>query len=150
MVEETQGGVSENHLMLISSGDAFGIHHTPIGRSEVFDTALPGAVDIIREGEEGVTRAHHIHQLSRMLLLLFACQRGRNLTLYEEGFPLSLFTSFEEFSADEQVDSVGFVSTLDACFEGHGEDTWVVSEPPVVSFGARETGAVDARLLAGS
>lgn len=60
---------------------------------------------------------------------------------------MRLLATFQDFAGDEEVDGVGFFGTFDAFFEGEGEDARVVAEPPVVGFGAGETGAVDTGLL---
>lgn len=61
---------------------------------------------------------------------------------------MSLLASFKLFAGDEEIDSVSFFGALDALFKGEREDARVVTEPPVVGFGAGETGAVNTGLLA--
>jgi hypothetical protein len=61
---------------------------------------------------------------------------------------LGLFSTLENFAADEQVNCIGLLRTLHALFEWQREHPWVVSEPPDVGFAAGKTRAMDARLLA--
>lgn len=45
------------------------------------------------------------------------------------------------------VDRVGHLCSFQATAKLHVQDTWVVPEPPVISFVTRQPSAVDTRLL---
>lgn len=70
----------------------------------------------------------------------------------EQALPLGALASFgvKGLASDEQVDGVGLVGTLGTLLERQGEDTGVVTEPPVVCLVTGKPGAVDTRLLAGT
>ena len=145
-MEEPQGSVSKDHSMLISSLDALRIHNTSARRSQVLDTALPGTVDVIREGEERVTRARNAVQLGSPLLLGLLAQR-LNGSL-EQALPVRLLTALQNLAADVEVDGVGLFSSLDSLLERKSKDLWVVAEPPEIGLTTGKTSAVNTRLLA--
>jgi hypothetical protein len=149
MMEQPQIRMHEHHPMLICCFDTLFVHHAPTRCSKVPHTALPRPMHIIREREERVTRARNTVQLThpRLLLLLVQLQ---TLDGVKERLPLLLLSALEHLAGDEQVDGVGLVCAFGALLEGEGEDAGVVAEPPEVGFRPGETGAVDARLLAGA
>lgn len=145
-MEESQRCVTEHHLMFIRRLDALGVHHAAARRSEVRHPALPRPVDIICEREERIARTCHPIQLNRPRLPLLLSQ-GRRYAL-ELGLPLRLLTTLEDLTTYEQIDRIRLLGTLDTVFEWERKDTRMVAEPPQVGLAARETGAVDTRLLA--
>ena len=62
-------------------------------------------------------------------------------------FPLRFLATLEWLTADEQIDRVSFLSAFDAFLEWERENAWMVTEPPVIGFGTRKTGAMDTGLL---
>ena len=52
-----------------------------------------------------------------------------------------------EFSTNEEIDSIGFLSPLRTGLERKRKHAWMMAQPPVVGFGTSETGTMDARLL---
>lgn len=144
-MEQPQRGVRKHHTMLIRCLDTFFVHDTSTRRCQILDPTLPGPVHIVWEGEECITRAAHTIQLGRPLCPLLCRQRRRHyikLTL-----PLSLLSTLEQLTANEKINRIGFFCTLDAFFEREGEDTRVVTEPPIICFGACEASAVNTGLL---
>jgi hypothetical protein len=104
-------------------------------------------MDVVREREEGIARASHAFQLPRMLRTFLGTEWRRDRV--EQALPVHLFATFQHFAANEKVYRVRLVRALDPFLEWECENAWVVAQPPVVGFGAREPRAVDARLLAG-
>ena len=96
MVEQPQRGMCKDHPMLIRRLDTFRVHHTSTWRSEVLHPTLPRPVDIIREGEERVTRTCDAIQLLSPFLLLLNAQR-LDLAL-KQTLPVLLLASLELFS----------------------------------------------------
>jgi len=115
MMEQPEVGVCEDHLVFISSLDAFGVHDTARWCSEVSDTTLPGSMDVIGEWEECIGGARNAIQLGCMLAALLSnkCRRDS----LEQVLPLFLFTPFELLSTDEQIDSIRLFGPLDALLE---------------------------------
>ena len=146
VVEKPQRRVTEHDPVFIRRLDTLGVHDTSARGREVPHAALPRPVHIISKWEERVARARHPIQLARPRLALFLSQRRRH-TL-KLGFPLLLFTTLEDLSAHEQIDRVCLFGALDALFEREGEDARVVAKPPQVGFAPRESGTVNAGLLA--
>ena len=103
---------------------------------------------VIREGEESITRTRSLVQLLPPLLPLFLTQRFGET--FEKTLPVRLLRPLKDLAADVEVNGIRLIRTLDAFFEGEGEDLWVMPEPPQVGFGPRQTSAVDTRLLSGS
>jgi hypothetical protein len=145
-MEQPQRRMRKHNLMLIRRLDALLIHNTPTRRRKVPHPALPCTMHIIREREERIARTRNPIQLTRPLPLFLLLQRW-HLAL-EQALPLFLLPALQHFSADEQVDAVGFICAFYSFFEGESKDAWVVAEPPEIGFPACETGTVDARLLA--
>lgn len=148
MVEQTKRRVRKDHPMFIGRLDALCIHHAPRRRREILHPAPARAMHIVRKREERIARARDALQLLRPLPTLLSRQRLRHAL--KQALPLRSLTTLEVLAADVQVDRVCFVCSLRPLLEGQRKHARVVSEPPDVSFGAREAGAVDARLLAGA
>lgn len=146
MMEKSQRRVSENDSVLVRGLDALLVHDAPRRRGEIPNTALPRAVHVIWEREEGVARARHAVKPSRVFRALLGAERGRDLP--EQALPLRLLAALEHVAPDEEVDRVCLFGALDALLEWQREHARVVPQPPVVCFGPREPRAVDARLLA--
>jgi hypothetical protein len=145
MVEQSQRSMRKDYAVLIGSLNALFVHDASTGRREVPHATLPCAMNVIREGEECIARASDAVKFDRPLLFLRVGER-----LYgslEQALPMLLLTALENFAGDIQVDSVRLLSALDPFLERQGKDTGVMAEPPEVSFAARETCTVDARLL---
>ena len=148
VMEKPQGRVSENYSVLVRRLDAFLVHDASGRRGKVPRAALLRAMHVVREREERITGARHAVELARMIRALLGAKRRRDLL--EQALPLCLLAALEHLAADEEVDRVRLVGALDALLERQREDARVVSQPPVVRLGARESRAVDARLLAGA
>lgn len=146
MMEQPQGRMGKHDLMFVRRLDAFLIHHAPTRRSKVLHTTFPRPMHVVSKREKRVTRARDPIQLERMLCSLFGAQGHWHLS--EQTLPMSLLSSLKNLRAHEEVDGISFFGALDSSFEGEGEHPWVVTEPPVVSFGAGKTRAVDTGLLA--
>jgi hypothetical protein len=131
--------------MLIGCFDALLIHDTSRRRSKVPNPALPRAMHVIREREKCIAGAGHPIELPRVVRTLLRTEWRWNLL--EQTFPLRLLTALERLTADKEVDRVCLFRTLDAFLEGQPEDARMVSQPPIVRLGARESRAVDPRLL---
>ena len=147
-MEKAQGRVSENDPVLVRRLDAFLVHDASGRRGKVPNAALLRAVHVVRKREERVAGARHAVELPRVVRALLRVERRRDLL--EQALPLRLLAALEHLAPDEEVDRVRLVRALDALFERQREDARVVAQPPVVRLGARESRAVDARLLAGA
>lgn len=139
-----------NQVVLIGGLDALLVHDASAGGGDVGRPASLGSVDVVREGEEGIARAHDTLELLGVLLLLLGGERLRDSL--KERLPLSPLSSLggERLAGDEEVDRVGLVGSLGTLLERQGEDSRVVTEPPVVGLVTGETGAVNSGLLSGS
>ena len=147
-MEKPQRRVSEKHSVLVRRLDAFLVHDTSGRRSEIPNAALPCAMYVVPKREERIARTRHAVELPRMVRALLCAERRRDRL--EEALPLCFLTALEHLASDEKVDRIRLVGTLDALLEREREDARVVAQPPIVRFGARESRAVDARLLAGA
>ena len=145
-MEKPQRRMSKNDSMLIRRLDALLVHDASRGCSEVPNATLPCAVHVVREREEGIARARHPIELLRVVCALLGAEWRRDLL--EQAFPLRPLPTLKHFSAHEKVDRVCPFRTLYTSLEWQREDARVVSQPPVVRLGARESRAVDPRLLA--
>ena len=105
-------------------------------------------MDVIREREECVAGTRQAIELPCVFRALLGGKRCGYLPFLEQALPLRLLSALEHLPTDKEVDRVGLFGTLDALFERQREDARMVAQPPVVRFGARESRAVDARLLA--
>ena len=147
-MEKPQRRVSKNDFVLVRRLDALLVHDTSRWRGEIPHAALPRAVDVIREREERIAGTRHAIEPPRVLHALLGAKRRGYLPLLEQALPLRLLAALEDLPTDEEVDRVGLFGTLDALLERQREHARMVPQPPVVRFGARESRAVDARLLA--
>lgn len=148
MMEKPQRRVSKNDSVLVRRLDALLVHDTSRWRGEIPHAALPRAMDVIREREERIARTRYAIEPPRVFRALLGAKRRGYLPLLKQAFPLRLLAALEDLPTDEEVDRVRLFGTLDALLEWHREHARMVPQPPVVRFGARESRAVDARLLA--
>jgi hypothetical protein len=145
VVEQPQRCVRENDPVLVCRLDTLFVHDTPRRRSEVPHATLTGAMDVVREREEGIAGAGNAVQLLGMLRTFLGTERRRDLV--KQALPVCFFAAFQYFAANEKVYRVRLVRTLDSFLERECKHALVVAQPPVVGFGACEPRAVDARLL---
>ena len=148
MVEQTKVSVDEHNIMLVRCLDALFIHDTPRRRCKITDTTSPYSMDVVREGEECITRACHSIQLLRKLVPFFFSQQLRDA--FEQTIPLFfLFTlDWLDVCVDEQIDCICTLGALHSLFERESEHSRVVAEPPSVGLRSSEPRAVNTRLLA--
>eukprot|EP00128_Syssomonas_multiformis_P015055 Colp12_sorted_trinity150504_noHs@9989 len=146
VVEEAGRVVDEGHVVLVGRLDDDVVLHTSAGRSNVLDTTLEGAVDVVSEGEEGVRGYHDVvHLLEPLSAGRVVESRGR---LLEQGLEAGTVHVLAHSAAHVHIDSVGTVGTLHLLLELQVEDEGVLAEPPVVSLLPSKACAVDAGLLA--
>jgi hypothetical protein len=148
VVEQPQIGVCEDHVVLVRSLDALRIHNTARRSSNVPHATPTRPVDIVREGEERIARAHDAIELLAVLQLLLFRERCRYTV--EVRLPLLTLATLEMFPGHEEIDGVCLVRTLGALLEGKIEHSLLMTEPPCVRLGTRKPRAVNARLLAGA
>lgn len=148
MVEETEGGMGNDHIVGISSSNDEVILDGSGGSSNVLDTGLLGTVDVVGEGEEGVGGDDDILELLHVgSTLLGSESSGDGLELCLPGSTLLTLANLVE---NVEVNGVGLVSTLGLLLEVKVQDLGVVAQPPVVGLVTSKTGAVDTGLLAGT
>lgn len=148
MVEETEGGVGNDHIMGIGSSNDEVILDGSGGGSNVLDTGLLGAVDVVGEGEEGVGGDDDILELLHVSSTLLGSESSGDVI--ELGLPGSTLLTLANLVEDVEVNGVGLVSTLGLLLELKVQDLGVVAQPPVVGLVTSKTGAVDTGLLAGA
>jgi DNA helicase HerA-like ATPase len=139
--------VSKDDTIVIGSLNTLGVHDTASRGSQELNTRLPYPVNVVREGEEGVGRTSDTLELVHVSLLFLLGKRSRDFV--EQAVPLRLLTGvgLESLSSDEEIDSVGLVSTLGSLLERKSEHTRVVTQPPVVSLLSGQSGTVNSGLL---
>lgn len=150
VTHKTQVGVGKDNAVVVRGLDALGVHDRAARRGEVLHTALSSSVNVVREGEEGIRCTGNTLELLHERVPFLLAQRRRNFV--EQALPLSALrrVSLEHLASDEQVDGVGFVGSLGALLEGQGQDTRVMTQPPVVGLVTCQSSAVDSRLLSGA
>ncbi|EEB87058.1 hypothetical protein MPER_15765, partial [Moniliophthora perniciosa FA553] len=68
----------------------------------------------------------------------------------KQTLPLLLFTTFQRFATDKEVNRISLLRSFDPLFERKRKYARVVSEPPDVCFASSKSSAVDTRLLTSS
>lgn len=142
--------MGKDDAIVVGRLDALGVHDGTAGSGQELNTALANSVDIVGEGEEGVGRTGDSLQFLHVGLLLLLGKGGGDLV--EQALPLRPLArvGLENVASDKEVDGVGLVGTLGSLFEGKGEHSRVVTQPPVVGLFTGQSGAVNSRLLSGS
>lgn len=148
MVEETEGGVGNDHIVRVGSSNDEVILDGSAGGSNVLDTGLLGALDVVGEGEEGVGRDDDILELLHVGSTLLGSEDSRDGV--ELGLPGSTLLTLANLVENIEVDGVRLVSALGLLLELKVQDLGVVAQPPVVGLVTGKTGAVDTGLLAGT
>ena len=115
VMEEPQRRVSENHSVLVRRLDAFLVHDTSGRCREIPNAALPCAMHVVPEREERIARTRHAVELPRVVCALLCAERRRDRL--EVALPLCFLAAFEHLAADEEVDRVRLVGTLDPFLE---------------------------------
>lgn len=134
VVEKPQGCVGEDDALFVGSLDALCVHHTTTWGGQILDTAPSSSVNIVREGEEGVTRASNAVELCCPFFPLFD-RNGVNYA-FKKALPSGFLSSFQYFSSHEEVDCIGLLRAFHTLFEGQAQHTGMMPEPPEICFPA--------------
>lgn len=80
MMEQTNSGKHHCHPISVAGIDNRIIPYRSAGLYDIFHTASAGAVDVVKEGEEGIGSQSYIFQFIQPLFSLFPC-KNRSFTL---------------------------------------------------------------------
>ena len=144
-MEKSQRGVNEDYSVLVRRLDAFLVHDTSRRRGEIPNTTPLRAMHVVWEREKRIARTRHTVELSRVVRTLLGAEGRRDLL--EQAVPLLFLAALENLASDKEVDRVRFFGALDSFLEWERKNARVMTQPPIISLGARKSRAVDTRLL---
>ena len=145
-----QAHTSEGHYdtILIAGLNHMVISNGAAGLRDVFNTGLACALNIVTEGEECIGTNRNTGHSCNPSLLFFSSQHFR---LNLKGLlPYALSQNIFIFVGDVNVDGVVAVGTTDVINELETQHFGMLTEHPVISLAACQTGAVNTALLAGT
>ena len=148
MVEQSDSGKCHDHAVLVRRGDDLIVPDGTAGLGNVLNTGLPGPLHVVPEGEEGVGAHGDAGHLGDPIFLFLLCQ---HIGLHFEGvLPHAFGQHVVVLVGDIDVDGVIPVRAADVVYELQPQNLGVLTQPPDIRLVARQTGAVDAALLAGT
>ena len=146
MVEQSQAAERHCNAVLVALLNDDIIADGAARLNDILDAALEGAVDVVREREEGIRAEADIGILCNPCLTLFLCKDRR--LLGEHALPLAVREDIHVILTDVEVDRVVAVGALDVIAERQIQHLRRLSEPPVIRLRAGQSRAVDSGLLA--
>ena len=148
VMEKTHACEGHRDAILVAGVDNMVVADGATGLGDVLHTALVGALDVVSEGEEGITTQCHARVLGYPRFLGLG---GKHFGLLgEELLPGAVAQYILVLVGDIDIDGVVAVGTAYAGLEGQVHHLRTLAEPPYIGLVACQTGAVDAALLAGT
>ena len=149
MMEQTYTCEGHGDTVFVASHDHMVIANATTCLSDILHATLVGTLNIVAEGEEGITAQTYLGVLGNPLFLL---GQGQHLGLLREELLPSTVAQYVVVLVfrDIYINGVVAVGTTDTLLERQGEHFGVLAQPPDVGLLTCQTGTVDTALLTGT
>ena len=144
-MEQTDPGKCHGDTVLVAGLDDLAVADGTARLCDILHAALSGALNVVSEGEEGVTsQGNALHAVQPGAFFL----SGENIRLLcKEMLPVAVGKKIHVLRSDVNVDGVVPFRAAHILLEGKVEDLGSLAQIPVVRFAAGKSRAVHAGLL---